>query len=214
MEDEKAVLDEADHDDESDAERIKKEAEKTELMELWMKMKRHNELESGATRESLHAKYLRFSMEKEFVELLSNPRYLQLLAQRGLFEDDRFLRYLDYLQYWRTASYAKCIKHVHCLRFLELLQNEQFRAKCKHHSFIEMMHQNQFYHWKQIKTLEFQQKYQINHGMQPQQQPPAAAINHTDMQTDLNQNEESNDTNNINAMQYFQEDEAANTNQT
>ena len=79
-----------------DKEEIKEDAEKQELIAVWNKMKEHNELESGETKDSLHAKYLRFTMEKEFVELLSNPRYLHTLAHKGLFQDERFIRYLRY----------------------------------------------------------------------------------------------------------------------
>eukprot|EP01083_Nonionella_stella_P099252 279056_1 len=144
-------------------EETKDEQERTELIELWEIMKKHNEMESGETKDSLHAKYLRFTMEKEFVELLSNPRYLHSLAQKNLMEDERFIRYLKYLEYWRTPSYAKCIKHVHCLKFLELLQNETFRKRLKEPSFIEMIHTNQYYHWFWAKTNEFQHKYQVEH---------------------------------------------------
>ena len=143
------------------ADQMKNDKERAQLIELWDTMKKHHDLESGATSDSLHAKYLRFTMEKEFVEMLSNPRYLQHLAQRNLFDDDRFIRYLQYLQYWRTPKYAKCIKHVHALRFLELLQNDVFRRKLKEPAFVEMVHQNQYYHWNFSKTNEFQHKYQI-----------------------------------------------------
>ncbi len=149
---------------------VKAEKERTELVDLWETMKRHNKLESGLTKDSMHAKYLRFTMEKEFVELLSNPRYLHSLAQKNLFDDQRFIRYLNYLQYWRTPKYAKCIKYVHCLKFLELLQNEIFRKKLKEPSFIEMIHQNQYYHWCYAKTNEFQHKYQIKDDKQNQLQ--------------------------------------------
>eukprot|EP01084_Bolivina_argentea_P013332 24989_1 len=138
----------------------KDEHDRMELIELWQTIKKHNNLESGLTKESIYAKHLRFTMEKEFVELLSNPRYLHSLAQKNLFDDERFIRYINYLQYWRTPKYAKCIKHVHCLKFLELLQNNIFRKKLKEPSFIEMIHQNQYYHWFYAKTNEFQHKYQ------------------------------------------------------
>ena len=170
---------------------ITPETEKAELIELWNKMKKHNELESGLTKDSLHAKYLRFTMEKEFVELLANPRYLHTLAQKDLLQDQRFLRYLKYLQYWRQPKYAKCIKHVHCLRFLELLQNDIFRKKCKEPQFIEMIHQNQYYHWYWAKTNEFQHKYQMeDDSKQNQQVLPQQDINNDD-ENDI---DEDNDT--------------------
>ena len=157
------------------------EDERAELIELWNKMKRHNEFESGSNKDSLHAKHLRFTMEKEFVELLSNPKYLHSLAQKNLFEDDRFIAYLNYLQYWRLPKYAKCIQHVHCLRFLELLQNKTFRKKCKEATFVEMMHQNQYFHWDHEKTIQFQQKYQIQPIIQNNQNNLNQSDNHAPM---------------------------------
>ena len=50
--------------------------EERELVLLWEKMKDFESVESGNTDESLHRKHLRFTMEKEFVEMLSNPHYL------------------------------------------------------------------------------------------------------------------------------------------
>lgn len=41
---------------------------------------------------------MRFMMDLEFVELLSNPFYLQNLAQSRVFDDQAFLNYVDYLQ--------------------------------------------------------------------------------------------------------------------
>ena len=52
------------------------DAEQRELALLWDKMKEFEKFESGNTNESLHRKHLRFTMEKEFVEMLSNPQYL------------------------------------------------------------------------------------------------------------------------------------------
>ena len=141
------------------------ESERAELLSLWSTMKKHAALESGRTPDSLLAKHLRFSMEKEFVELLSNPRYLHHLAQRGLFDDERFVRYLSYLRYWSTPKYAKCLTHVHCLRFLELLQKDTFRKKLKEPGFVELVHQNQYYHWNHAKDIALHAKF---HGDEAQ----------------------------------------------
>lgn len=132
-----------------------KHGEREDLIRLWNKMKYFNEHESGETFSSLHKKHLRFTMEKEFVELLSNPQYLYYLAQNKYFEDERFIKYLEYLQYWQTPSYAKCLKHIHCLRFLELLQIKSFRLKLHERSFINTIHDNQCYHWSQYHTKQY-----------------------------------------------------------
>lgn len=49
------------------------------------------------------------------------------LAQNRFFEDPAFVKYLQYLQYWKRPEYAKFIVYPHCLHFLDLLQDEQFR---------------------------------------------------------------------------------------
>ena len=57
-------------------------------------------------------------MELEFVQALANPGYvLHLAATRVLFEP-AFVRYLDYLQYWKQPEYAKFILWPSALRFL------------------------------------------------------------------------------------------------
>ncbi|KAI7623241.1 hypothetical protein KC343_g3511 [Hortaea werneckii] len=64
----------------------------------------------------------RFELELEFVQALSNPLYVHYLATQKLFEDDAFVRYLDYLQYFREPRYPGPT-----LRMLDLLQQDQFR---------------------------------------------------------------------------------------
>ena len=49
----------------------------------------------------------RFEVELEFVQCLSNPHYLNFLAQRGYFDDTAFVNYLKYLQYWQEPQYVK-----------------------------------------------------------------------------------------------------------
>ena len=96
---------------------------------------------------------MRFQVELEFVQCLSNPNYLHcmlliyfvlisfsfilaafnsiltVLAQRDYFKDPAFVNYLNYLQYWKKPEYAKFIKYPMCLYFLDLLQSEEFRRK-------------------------------------------------------------------------------------
>uniref|UniRef100_A0A7S3Z8J0 Mediator of RNA polymerase II transcription subunit 31 n=1 Tax=Lotharella globosa TaxID=91324 RepID=A0A7S3Z8J0_9EUKA len=90
----------------------------------------------------------RFVLELEFVEMLSNPFYLQYLAQNRFFEDRRFLNYLKYLLYWTKPEYIKHISFPHCLYFLELLQREEFRKKLVDRAYINLVHEQQFYHWR------------------------------------------------------------------
>nr|DAD47633.1 TPA_asm: hypothetical protein HUJ06_017570 [Nelumbo nucifera] len=74
----------------------------------------------------------RFLLELEFVQCLANPTYIHYLAQNRYFEDEAFIGYLKYLQYWQRPEYVKFIMYPHCLFFLELLQNSNFRNAMAH----------------------------------------------------------------------------------
>ena len=45
----------------------------------------------------------------QFVQCLANPKYLAHLAFSKFFEDERFLNYLSYLEYFRQPEYAKLL---------------------------------------------------------------------------------------------------------
>ncbi|KAH8330184.1 hypothetical protein KR074_011315, partial [Drosophila pseudoananassae] len=112
----------------------------------------------------------RWQIELEFVQCLSNPNYLNFLAQRGFFKDQSFINYLKYLQYWKEPDYAKYLMYPMCLYFLDLLQYEHFRREivnsqcCK---FIDDQAILQWQHYtrKRIKLLE-----NVNAAQQQQQQ--------------------------------------------
>ncbi|KAG8762431.1 suppressor of hpr1 [Ceratobasidium sp. 423] len=90
----------------------------------------------------------RFELELEFVQALANPFYLENLASEGLLEDQAFINYLQYLQYWRKSEYARFIVYPHCLHFLELLQHEQFRNELKNPVTRMRLEHYQFEHWR------------------------------------------------------------------
>ncbi|CAE6414817.1 unnamed protein product [Rhizoctonia solani] len=90
----------------------------------------------------------RFELELEFVQALANPFYLENLASEGLLEDQAFINYLQYLQYWRKSEYARFIVYPHCLHFLELLQHEQFRNELKNPLTRMRLEHYQFEHWR------------------------------------------------------------------
>ncbi|KAL9678442.1 hypothetical protein QQ045_016286 [Rhodiola kirilowii] len=46
----------------------------------------------------------RFLLELEFVQCLANPTYIHYLAQNRFFEDEAFIGYLKYLQYWHRPE--------------------------------------------------------------------------------------------------------------
>ncbi|CAN1171814.1 Mediator of RNA polymerase II transcription subunit 31 [Linum perenne] len=94
----------------------------------------------------------RFLLELEFVQCLANPTYIHYLAQNRYFEDEAFIGYLKYLQYWQRPEYIKFIMYPHCLFFLELLQNVNFRNAMAHPGNKELAHRQQFYYWKNYRN--------------------------------------------------------------
>ncbi|KAL8051061.1 hypothetical protein ABFX02_06G121000 [Erythranthe guttata] len=94
----------------------------------------------------------RFLLELEFIQCLANPTYIHYLAQNRYFEDEAFIGYLKYLQYWQRPEYLKFIMYPHCLYFLELLQNPNYRSAMAHPANKELAHRQQFYFWKNYRN--------------------------------------------------------------
>ncbi|KAJ6978335.1 hypothetical protein NC653_030037 [Populus alba x Populus x berolinensis] len=65
-------------------------------------------------------------------------------GSESLFEDEAFIGYLKYLQYWQRPEYVKFIMYPHCLYFLELLQNANFRNAMAHPGNKELAHRQHF----------------------------------------------------------------------
>ncbi|KAK7205545.1 mediator of RNA polymerase II transcription subunit 31 [Myxozyma melibiosi] len=89
----------------------------------------------------------RFEIELDFVQSLANPHYVNFLAQNGYLEDERFINYLDYLEYWRQPSYATYIVYPNCLHMLTLLKQERFRQDIKHMDMAQMLMDDMFAKW-------------------------------------------------------------------
>mmetsp|Transcript_34104 Transcript_34104/g.54589 ORF Transcript_34104/g.54589 Transcript_34104/m.54589 type:complete len:140 (+) Transcript_34104:215-634(+) len=123
---------------------------------------------------------VRFEQELEFIQCLSNPRYLNHLAQQLVLEDEAFISYLEYLQYWKRPEYAKFVLYPHCLYFIDLLQDKEFREKLKDPQVCEMIHTQQFFHWQYLHG-----KPQEGDG-EEQKGPEAGQENSTQEQEDSN----------------------------
>ncbi|KAF8689380.1 hypothetical protein HU200_041922 [Digitaria exilis] len=94
----------------------------------------------------------RFELELEFVQCLANPTYIHYLAQNRYFEDEAFIGYLKYLKYWQRQEYIKYIIYPHCLFFLELLQNANFRNAMAHPANKELTQRQQYFFWKNYRN--------------------------------------------------------------
>ncbi|KAF2717483.1 SOH1-domain-containing protein [Polychaeton citri CBS 116435] len=74
--------------------------------------------------------HTRFELELEFVQMLSNPLYLNHLAVQKYLDKPEFIEYLKYLQYFSEDKYIKYLSYPGpTLRALELLQEERFRKE-------------------------------------------------------------------------------------
>ena len=97
----------------------------------------------------------RFLLELEFVQCLANPAYLHFLAQHGLLDKPGFVNYLEYLMYWKQPQYGRYLQYPHCLFFLDLLQEQEYRAALKDPAFIQMVEWQQYRTWlSQLGTAE------------------------------------------------------------
>ncbi|PNW75290.1 hypothetical protein CHLRE_12g520850v5 [Chlamydomonas reinhardtii] len=85
----------------------------------------------------------RFALELEFLQCLANPLYINWLATKQYFDNPAFLNYLKYLQYWKQPAYAVHITYPHCLFFLDLVQDADFRNAIKDFSYAEHIRQAQ-----------------------------------------------------------------------
>jgi mediator of RNA polymerase II transcription subunit 31 len=98
---------------------------------------------------SSRAERVRFEAELEFVQSLANPEYLHFLAQHRYFDDPDFVSYLRHLSYWQRQPYCLHIAFPHCLRMLELLQNDtNFVEMLKRADFKDHVLRQQQWHWR------------------------------------------------------------------
>ncbi|KAJ4910783.1 Mediator of RNA polymerase II transcription subunit 31 [Raphanus sativus] len=74
----------------------------------------------------------RFLLELEFVQCLANPTYIHYVAQNRYFEDEAFIGYLKYLQYWQQPKYII--------------------TAMAHPANKELAHRQQFYYWKNYRN--------------------------------------------------------------
>lgn len=95
----------------------------------------------------------RFERELEFVQALANPYYLQTLAQQGLFDNVSFLRYLEYLAYWKEPKYAKFVVFPQSLVLLDALADAGFRQSLLHVETAQMIERDQYARWTAWSVL-------------------------------------------------------------
>lgn len=106
----------------------------------------------------------RFYMDLEFLQCLTNAKYLNYLAVEGYFELESFMNYLRYLTYWKDEKYMTFITFPQCLVILDTLINEQdnhhreFHELLKDPKFIEYFHTDQGLRWLRLDVDEHYRK--------------------------------------------------------
>jgi mediator of RNA polymerase II transcription subunit 31 len=105
----------------------------------------------------------RLLIELEFIQNLSNPKYLNYLAQNGYLQQDCFINFLKYLQYWKEPQYTKLLVFPQCLSFLEaLIYNPSFRRELLIPQFIDYIHQQQGLLWMNKYTKQIIEEKEMN----------------------------------------------------
>ena len=74
---------------------------------------------------------LRFFVETEFVQALTNIDYVVWLAKQDYFEDEAFLNFLKYLEYFQLPEYAIHLTYHRGVDVLGLLLNDKVREVLK-----------------------------------------------------------------------------------
>ena len=104
----------------------------------------------------------RLQIEHEFVQNLANPSYLHYLAQHRYFEDEQFMHFLKYLEYWKQPAYMKYLVFPQCLNVLDALNTKiEFREALKHQNFRDYFHSQQGVAWSAEKWPSQQEKEDI-----------------------------------------------------
>lgn len=96
----------------------------------------------------------RWEVELEFVQSLANIQYVHFLAQNDFLSDERFLAYLDYLNYWREPRYAKYLVYPNCLHILTLLQSPDFRKQIVNPALMNTLMNDMVKKWQGSDDLE------------------------------------------------------------
>lgn len=71
-----------------------------------------------------------------------------------MLENEEFLRYLDYLEYWRKPEYAKYLIYPNCLHILSLLKESRFRQEITRADLAKVFMDDFYMKWLDQKPEE------------------------------------------------------------
>lgn len=58
-----------------------------------------------------------------------SPDYIKFLSRKGYLKEQAFLRYLEYLLYWKEPEYLKLLQQPNCIDVLEMLLEPEVREE-------------------------------------------------------------------------------------
>ena len=72
-----------------------------------------------------------------------------VLVEQGYLKDEKFLAYLEYLQYLTAPPYTAAFTYPNGLQFLRLLNAPDFRKQLQEATapIIDFIHKQQYHHW-------------------------------------------------------------------
>lgn len=71
-----------------------------------------------------------------------------------MLENEEFLRYLEYLEYWRKPEYAKYLIYPNCLHILSLLKEPRFRQEITRADLAKVFMDDFYMKWLDPKPEE------------------------------------------------------------
>lgn len=90
----------------------------------------------------------KFEAELEFIQLLTNPYYLQYLHKEKFLHNPEFKKFLIYLEYWKEEPYCNFLIYPQCLSILDALNhNEEFLNKLDDEKIIEFIDEQLTGYW-------------------------------------------------------------------
>ena len=123
-----------------------------------MPKRKRSDKSPAAVKSTDPSENLRFEVELEFVQCLSNVEYIHHLANIGTLEDLKFIKYLEYMhETWTQPEYARFLTFPHCLAYLALLQEPTFRQEMKSPQFFASAKNQQelhFFHARTAKVID------------------------------------------------------------
>ncbi|KAG7800239.1 hypothetical protein KL944_003812 [Ogataea haglerorum] len=77
------------------------------------------------------------------------PTRWEIELETGFLEDEKFLNYLEYLEYWRRPEYAKQLVYPNCLHVLTMLKSPQFRKDIAKAELSSVLYNDMVERWKE-----------------------------------------------------------------